>query len=79
MSLEIKRRYDSNTGLETTNYIKSKCGNDKEVFTFTQKFFTFDEIAESINQDIWNMDIISSSESHSRKNNQKNMLVLRKK
>lgn len=75
--LEIFREYDSKSGVETTKYVKSNWNGLKNVYEFSQKFFTKEEIISLIS-DFKDYDIISSFDVSSRKNNQKNILVLKR-
>lgn len=75
--LEIFREYDSKSGIETTKYVKSNCNGSKNVYEFSQKFFTKEEIMDLIT-DFRDYDITSSFDVNSRKNNQKNILVLKR-
>ena len=79
VKLEISRHYDDTTGVETTKYLKTMSDNEQEEYSFSQKFFTQTEIEESIDYKKWNIDFFTSAEVGSRNNNQKRILVLRRR
>lgn len=79
VKLEISRHYDDATGIETTKYLKTLSDNEQEVYSFSQKFFTQTEIEESIDYKKWDIDFLTSDVVGSRNNNQKRILVLKRR
>ncbi len=75
--LEIFREYDSKSGIETTKYVKSNFNGLKDIYEFSQKFFTKEEIID-LTTGFRDYDIVSSFDVNSRKNNQKHILVLKR-
>ncbi len=79
VKLEISRHYDGATGVETTKYLKTMSDNEQEEYSFSQKFFTQTEIEESIDCKKWDIDFLTSDVVGSRNNNQKRILVLKRR
>ena len=53
--------------------------NEQEEYSFSQKFFTQTEIEESIDCKKWDIDFLTSDVVGSRNNNQKRILVLKRR
>ena len=79
VKLEVSRHYDDATGVETTKYLKTMSDNKQEEYSFSQKFFTQTEIEESIDYKKWDIDFLTSDVVGSRNNNQKRILVLKRR
>ena len=79
VKLEISRHYDDETGIETTKYLKTMSDDEQEEYSFSQKFFTQAEIEESIDYKKWDIDFLTSDVVGSRNNNQKRILVLKRR
>lgn len=79
VKLEISRHYDGETGIETTKYLKTTTDNKQEEYSFSQKFFTQTEIEASIDYKKWNITFFTSDMIRSRNNNQKKILILKRR
>lgn len=78
-TLLIKRDYDKHKGNENTWYELYYKGRKIKDYEYIQKFFSNNDILEVLDNDMWESDILNSSELQSRTNSQKHILVLRKK
>lgn len=77
--LIIKRTYDSKTGEEFTIYelyINNLFTNE---WTFTQQFFNLEDVIETIDGSKWDFSVYNSGSLTTRTNEQKNIMILRRK
>lgn len=77
--LVIKRTYDTTNGDEVTLYELSYKGIIIKNWTFTQRFFNLNDVTNIISQTDWNCSLNNSNNLETRKNEQKNIMILRKK
>ena len=77
--LVVKRYYDSISGDENTKY--ELYNNDKisRIYNFTQKFFYLNDVIKRIDLNKWKISSYNSDDLLTRNNEQKNILILRKK
>lgn len=77
--LIIKREYDKSTSKEFTKYVLYYKNIIIGEYDFEQKFFQKNEVLDLIDDNIWDYEIYDSSILHSRNNNQKHVMTLRRK
>ena len=77
--LIVRRTYDNSTGHETSYYELYHKGIIVKSWMFIQKFFNLSEVTNLIDSSEWNYSLFNSSNLTTRTNEQKNIMVLRKK
>ena len=77
--LIIKRDYNKCTGMELTIYEIYYNNILYKSFAYEQAFFYTKDIETVVDNDIWDFGLLSSQKEATRTNNQKHILVLRKK
>ena len=77
--LIIKRDYNSKTGEEETYYELFYDNVLIKVIPFIQKFFTEEEVLDTLGTKEWDTTLYNSDKEHTRTNAQKNIMILRKK
>ena len=78
-SLVVKRNYDSTTGDEITKYELYNNYVIHKTWEFKQRFFDITDVIKRINMNKWELSLNNSSELSTRSNEQKSILLLRKK
>ena len=77
--LVVKRTYNKNTGDETTYYELYYLDRLIKSWQFTQKFFNLEEVTDIIDSGDWSYSLYNSSGLTTRTNEQKNIMIMRKK
>ena len=77
--LVIKRTYNKTTGDETTYYELYYLDHLIKSWQFTQKFFNQQEVTDIIDSSDWSCSLYNSSGLTTRTNEQKNIMIMRKK
>ena len=77
--LVVNREYDKTKGQETTRYTLYYKNIIVKTYEFKQKFFSKDDVLSVVDSTRWDYELRDSSVLHSRTNNQKHVMVLRRK
>jgi len=77
--LIIKRTYNVDTGNETTIYELYRNNNIRKEWEFSQHFFKLEDVIEVINNCKWDYEVYNSKSLVTRTNEQKNVMILRRK
>lgn len=77
--LVVNREYDKTKGQETTRYTLYYKNIIVKTYEFKQKFFSKDDVLSVVDSTSWDYELHDSSVLHSRTNNQKHVMVLRRK
>lgn len=77
--LIVKRSYDKNSGEELTVYELYYLNNVINSWSFSQKFFELDSVINALDKTLWNYELYNSSNLTTRTNDQKNIMILRRK
>lgn len=75
----IVRDYNKSLGIETTKYIIYSQGETIKEFVFSQKFFYNNELEIIVDKNAWDIILSNSLKVQSRNNEQKHILILRRK
>jgi len=77
--LLVKRTYNSIKGDEVTSYELSYRGILIKNWTFTQRFFDLNDVTDIISGNDWSYSLYNSNDLGTRNDEQKNIVILRKK